>query len=458
MSNEVLSKEVVNAIEPLEEEIDYHRYENNNYRAIILEAMEAIQAKFLEREELTRITILAFFAQKNIFLIGKPGVAKTAFCKIIASLIPEYKFWEMQFSKGTKEKDLYVKQLFKGTTIATSQVLFLDELFKSEGSLLNKMLPVMNERYVTVKGKAIPIQAKTVIAASNEIPDSVDLEPFNDRFHFRFEVVRIRDIENRRAFITGKYNKDKTLPYYFSIKEAQYIKEKSLEVEITKSFQDKYLKLMEKTIKEGLKCTDRKYGHAIEILKMSAFLNGRNYLNSSDIFIFKDIGWVTFNERGNLKRILFELMFGNKIEIQEKLSKIEAELERVSSTKDSDYKEFLHYDMEFNGRQKELIFNKVKEDINTLHIYYNNFLDEVSNIFQKYNDVLEIEEEISENIFLIGIKNKVFTEDVLSYMEALYLNISQNKQECEEWLYNNRTLYDYEEHFYDKHEKAVRTA
>jgi DNA integrity scanning protein DisA with diadenylate cyclase activity len=114
--------------------------------------------------------------------------------------------------------------------------------------------------------------------------------------------------------------------------------------------------------------------------------------------------------------------------------------------------------MEFNGRQKELIFNKVKEDINTLHIYYNNFLDEVSNIFQKYNDVLEIEEEISENIFLIGIKNKVFTEDVLSYMEALYLNISQNKQECEEWLYNNRTLYDYEEHFYDKHEKAVRTA
>lgn len=425
-------------------------YENTNYREEILKVINAIESKFLEREELTRIAILALFSEKNCFLIGKPGVGKTAFCSMVSQVINDCRFYEMQFSAGTKEEDIIDDNLYEGTTILTSEVLFFDEMFKAASGLLNKFLSIMNERYLTIRGKAEPVNAKMIIAASNELPIGAVLDPFVDRLHFMFEVVRIQDEENRRKFILGQFVKDKSLPRYFTFEEASYMKKKSLEVTIPKEFQDVYLKLMNKTIKEGLKCTDRKYGHTIEILKMSAFLNNRTFVNASDIFIFRHIGWTTYNERGSLKRILNELMFGNKIEVKEKLTKIEQELEKVTSVKESEYKGFLQYSHEFNGKQKEILFSSTRDDISELSMFYKNYLDEINNIDDEYKKVLNIEDEINKNVFVVGVKNQVFTEEVLRFMDKIYNHIAFHKNEIEMWLIDNRILYDYEEKYYAK--------
>lgn len=445
---EEIEESKLNAIEIHKNEIDYSEFEGVDFKSDIQLVIKSIEKKFLEREILTRIAILAVFSQKNIFFIGEPGTGKTAFSKVISKIIKDSSFWEMQFSNETKESDLYADNLFEKGTIATSDILFFDEMFKATPTLLNKLLPVLNERYVTVNGKAVKINARSAITTSNELPSGTLLNPFMDRLHFMFEVLRIQEKENRRKFILNQFEKSQELPRTFTHKEADYIKLKSLEVEVSKEFQDKLLILMEKTIKEGLKCTDRKYGHTMEILKVSAFLNNRNKLNASDLFIFQHIGWTTYNERSNLKRILYELMFGNRIDVEEKLATLNAEITRYTATKDSDYRDFLHFNYEFEGKQKENIFAKVYEELETLLIYYSQSLDTLEAIIQQYYSVLEIEKEINENIFLVEIRNKVFNQQNLEAIEYIGTKIQSNKHEIENWLLECRTLYNYEMKFH----------
>jgi hypothetical protein len=143
-------------------------------------------------------------------------------------------------------------------------------------------------------------------------------------------------------------------------------------------------------------------------------------------------------------------MFGNKTEVKEKLTKIEQGLEKVTSIKESEYKSFLHYNHEFNGKQKEILFSSTRDDISELSMYYNNYLDEINNIDDEYKKVLNIEDEINKNVFVVGVKNQVFTEDVLRFMEKIYNHIAFHKKEIEMWLIDNRILYDYEERYYTK--------
>lgn len=424
-------------------------YRNENYKEIVGILIESMEGKFIEREELIRLSLLFFFAEENLFLIGRPGVGKTYFSKIIASLVKDSRFWEMQFSQGTKEEDLFDSDVEDEKSIAKAHYLFFDEMYKATAHLLNKFLSFLNEGYITIQGSAYEVERRLVFGASNELPNVVDLNAFTDRFLGIMEVKRIQLRENKQRFIQKDFDRSKELPRYFTFDEIDYIKEEAAKVKISEEFEHLYLNLMDRTVAEGLKCSDRKYGYAIEVLKMSAFLNNRNYLNNSDIFIMKDIAWVDYIERANLRRILFELMFGNTVDVQDKLRIVKAEVEKIISIKDSDYKDILEYKFEFVSKQKELIFEAKKEEIARVLFALNTQLDKLLEIIQNYENVRKTEQEVNENIFLIGIKNKVYTPDIVMLMNTLYNVIKDNRNECEDWIISNRILYNYEEKHYD---------
>lgn len=423
-------------------------YEKNDYKEIMVILIKALEKKFIEREELIRLSLLFLFAEQNLFLIGKPGVGKTYFCKIIFSLIQDAVFWEIQFSKGTKEKDLIELDLKSKTSIANAHYLYFDEMYKAETHLLNKLLSFLNEGYLTVNGQAYKVEKRAVFGASNELCTTVEAQAFTDRFPGTIEVQRIKTRENKLRLITKDFDNSKNMPRYFTLDEVDYIKEQASKVEISQEFSDLYIDFMNRTVEEGLKCSDRKYVNAIDLLKVSAFLNNRTYLNNSDIFIMKDVAWSDYNERTNVKRILFEIMFGNKVDIEDKLKQIETEVIKITSTKNSDYKEFLTYKYEFSGKQKEILFESVKEDISKISLLYLTQLDNLSDIANRYNEVLETEKQINENVFLTQIRNRVFTNEIVIKMNDLYNNIKENNKECEDWLLNNRILYNYEEEYF----------
>lgn len=422
--------------------------EERNYKNDLLKLIPAFEKKLIEREPFIRTQLLFMFAKHHYFYIGEPGVGKTYFCKTIFSCVIDAVFWEIQMTKGTTEKKLWGEDLSDPLSLVNAHFVFFDEMYKGQDEILVSLLSFLNERYYTLNGKAVKVNLVCAVGASNEFPQGEMVKPFDDRFMGRDEIKRIQTRENRKKFINKQFDMSKDLPLYLCLDDIDYCYEEATKIVMTEEFESIYLKLMETTIKEGVDCSDRKYGHAISILKMSAFLNNRTELDLSDIFIMEHIAWSNYTDRTNMRRILSEVMYGNKNEIIDKLKNIEKDSIRIVSLKNSDYKNVLEYSHEFSGKTKETIFISARDGLNNILIQLNTELDKLEDIIRRYEEVISLEEKVNENIFIYKEKNNVYTQDILEKIKVLYDFIKHNSITVNDWLLGNRNLSDYEDKYY----------
>src|ERR1700759_8172 len=75
-----------------------------------------------------------------------------------------------------------------------SEVVFLDEVFKSNSAILNALLTLLNERRFTSGGAVLTCPLLSCFGASNEVPTDETLTAIFDRF-----LLRIRS-ENLDAY------------------------------------------------------------------------------------------------------------------------------------------------------------------------------------------------------------------------------------------------------------------
>ncbi len=422
--------------------------ENRKYREELQILIEAFEKKFIEREPYIRMQLLFMFAKQHYFYIGEPGTGKTYFCKLIFSCIKDAVIWEVQMTKGTTEKMLLGNDLESPNSIKNAHFIFFDEMYKGDPVVLVKFLSFLNERYFTVDGAALKVNLYSAVGASNEFPVGEIVTAFDDRFMGRSEVLRIQTYENRKKFINKQYDTSTDLPLHFYLADIDYCNEASKEIEIESHFEEKFLKLMEVSIKERVKCSDRKFGYAISILKMSAFLNNRKKVNDSEMFIMKNIAWSNYLDRTNIRRIINQVMYGKKDDVIEKLQSIDKNITKTISIKNSDFIELLTYKKEFTGKDKENYFFIVRDELLKIANQLNLELDRLEDITRQYENVKEIELEIASNIFIFDEKNDVFTTEILKQMVTLYERIENNKNELVEFLYSNKNLNDYEDKFY----------
>jgi MoxR-like ATPase len=86
------------------------------------------------------------------------------------------------------ENDEYVRCI-EGF-LPTATVAFLDEIFKANSAILNSLLTILNERkFDNGAGSRVSCPLKCVIGASNELPDSEELDALLDRFLLRSYVT-----------------------------------------------------------------------------------------------------------------------------------------------------------------------------------------------------------------------------------------------------------------------------
>src|SRR5688500_7984442 len=79
-----------------------------------------------------------------------------------------------------------------------AEVVFLDEVFKSNSAILNALLTLLNERKYTSGGQILRCPLISVFAASNEVPGDETLNAIFDRF-----LLRVRS-DNLDAYHFGE--------------------------------------------------------------------------------------------------------------------------------------------------------------------------------------------------------------------------------------------------------------
>ena len=166
-------------------------------------AIAALQDGLVERDTEARLLLLAALAGEHILFLGPPGTAKSELGRRLARLtdgsfferlltrftVPEELFGPL--SMAALENDQYIRQT--AGYLPTATVAFVDEVFKASSAILNALLTLLNERLFDNGTQRLPVPLLTLVGASNELPESEELDALYDRFLIRREVGQVSE-------------------------------------------------------------------------------------------------------------------------------------------------------------------------------------------------------------------------------------------------------------------------
>ncbi|KAK9820069.1 hypothetical protein WJX72_005748 [[Myrmecia] bisecta] len=164
-------------------------------------AIQAMQTDLVERDTEVRLLLLAALSGEHILFIGPPGTAKSELGRRLSRLydgrfferlltrfsVPEELFGPL--SMRALEEDRYVRQT--DGYLPDASVAFIDEVFKANSAILNTLLTILNERLFDNGSDRVEVPLICLVGASNELPESEELDALYDRFLIRRKVGQV---------------------------------------------------------------------------------------------------------------------------------------------------------------------------------------------------------------------------------------------------------------------------
>lgn len=285
-----------------------------------LTLQEEVGTELLEREDIIETGILALISAKHHFQLGTPGVAKSALIERIVARIggfPEGGYFHYLLDKFTKPEELFGppdmqelmdnKRLVRVTDYAlpSAYVAFLDEIFKGNSSVLNALLLAMNEReYNTDRGPQ-PIPLISIFSASNELPESRELGAMWDRLHIRHWVENLQSGDTFTQMLTADWEDDPEKIITLEDIEAARIESKKVVLgdNILGELYD--LRLLMRS--EGLEPSDRRWRHAVDVIKAAAWMDGATSAEDRHARILQHMLWDNDETRRKVQNMCLDL-------------------------------------------------------------------------------------------------------------------------------------------------------
>lgn len=204
-------------------------------------------------------------------------------------------------------------QMITDGKIPDSQIVFLDELFKSNDGILNSLLTALNERAYTNEGQTVDIPVISFFSASNEIPNFRDsaqmiLKPLYDRFDLKVLTNYVEDTKNRLKVLADKQcNVQKKVMHTITLSELEQMQR---EVQLIK-VPDKINELMDTVLCElrrnGIHVSDRKFFGFTPIVRAKAYLRGDTEVVPQDLLALKNYLWNTPDEIPTVGKTLADI-------------------------------------------------------------------------------------------------------------------------------------------------------
>ncbi|WP_342274818.1 AAA family ATPase [Spiroplasma endosymbiont of Cantharis lateralis] len=288
----------------------------------IKKLITAISFQVYEKETIFRLAMLALLAEESIFLLGKPGIAKSLISRRLKFAIKGGTNFEYLMSKFSTPEEIYgpidLRLLKEGKYVRVvenylpaSNVGFLDEIWKAGPSIQNTLLTIINEKLFRNGGTDIKVPLKLLISASNELPaEGEGLEALFDRFIIRFIAEGLKSDDNFEQLLDGESSLDVDVDpkLQLTIQELEIWKKQSKQVKISRKTLDFIHYFRKKILKETngeAYISDRRWKKISGLMKTSAFYNGRSETDVADLFVIPYCIWDNEEQEKQYSEIFF---------------------------------------------------------------------------------------------------------------------------------------------------------
>lgn len=284
-----------------------------------------ISADMYEREQILAVALLAAIAGHNTFLFGPPGTAKSLISRRLASAFKQPKYFEYLMNRfSTPEEvfgpvsiqalkeDRYIRQIEH--YLPNADFAFLDEIWKSSPAILNNLLTIINEHIFVNGDTRINVPLKSLIAASNEVPpENQGLEALYDRFIVRLHVPPIQSTALFNQLLNQPPSQAQASiddDLLITNEEIQTWRQKLHQVNLSEDTLLVIASIRQKLLDQfddlKIYVSDRRWQRAAMLLKASAFFNGRNSTNHSDVMLLKYCLWTTPENRSMVEGMVHD--------------------------------------------------------------------------------------------------------------------------------------------------------
>ena len=340
----------------------------NNIHDRVSRILTNLNKGLMERNRELRLAFLTAIAGESIFLLGKPGVAKSllarrlklAFKEAASEKNSSFEYLMNRFSTPDEIFGPVDIQKLKNNGdyerktegyLPKADVVFLDEIWKAGPSIQNTLLTIINEKIYRNGTQTDKVPMKALISASNELPaEDEGLEALWDRFLVRLEVSGIKDKKLFHKMLTDNLEAEaqEGVDEDDQITNEEYDswQEKINEIIVPEIILDvidgiraminEYNKKQTEQQESQedvslLYISDRRWRKIVHLLRTSAFLNGRTEVDLMDCFLIKDCLWDKVEQISRVEEIVSNVIVNKSSNPPTKLADLNSRIKQLAA-------------------------------------------------------------------------------------------------------------------------------
>jgi len=274
---------------------------------------DELSGSFAERRSVIRAAARAILAGEHTFILGEPGTGKSLLVRCFAQALG-LSYWEYLMTRFTVpdevfgpqsitqlQKDIYLR--CTAGYLPDAQIVFLDEIWKSNSGILNALLTALNERVFHNGGKPTKLPLVSLFSASNELPESEsELGALYDRFLVRLVT---NYVEDRDAFQAMVFSPTPVAPKT----RVEIVAEQAAAAAVTipSDVHTAIVDLRYRIRDAGLSVSDRRWRQIVALVRAAAHLEGRTVATCEDLECLEDVLWAKPDQRTEVARIIQEV-------------------------------------------------------------------------------------------------------------------------------------------------------
>lgn len=268
-----------------------------------------------EKDNILSLALLCAISGESLFLLGPPGTAKSEVARRLKMIFRDASAFEYLMSRFSTPDEIFgpvsIQKLKSEDTyerktdgfLPSATIVFLDEIWKAGPAIQNALLTIINEKIFQNGTHTIHVPMKCLIAASNELPaEDEGLEALWDRFLVRVVSNCIEDEKTFYKMLQMTELPTISIPAEYLLTDELFTSwETQIKSVVIPDGILKAITAMRKGLNEASKgegvvpldyyISDRRWRKNIQILRTSAFLNGRKAVDYSDLMLLIHCLW-----------------------------------------------------------------------------------------------------------------------------------------------------------------------